>query len=329
MPSRAETPWFTADRLWTVALVTLPALVVFLDGRWIAIPLMALGGPSWPLQVAVGAVAATGLARLALSGGAVVAVAALVAGQVLVASPHEEADLAAFLVAAFQVALAIFAVEALRGGWRGAPSASWAPERVREQALTYGLLVGVGLLAWWSGSAAWLFGHFGAQDSGVVPDLVAFVVAGRAALLLHELGHALAARRRLRSEVALRVGRRGTPLTFEVGGVRTRLHLLDVAGETGAVEADASHGSADDMAWIALAGPAASLAGLAAALLPLTATSTEAGLWHSLFWWFAIANLIGVLNLLPFRFQPDRGSPPVPSDGRQLADALAVKWALR
>jgi hypothetical protein len=322
-------PAVLADRLWTPALVTLPALLIFADHRWTDVVFMFLAGPSWPVQIALGVIAAMALARLALGGGAVVVVAALVASQLVAHRHGEHADLGAFLMAAFQVMLVIRVVEALRDGWRGAPSASWTTASAREQALTYAFALAAGLLAWWSGLAAWLFARLGADDSGPVVGMLALLVAGRVAVLLHELGHALVARRRLGAGIALRVGRRGKPLRVSAGGIEVRLHLLDVLDESGAVELDGSWASVDDMIAIALAGPLASLAGLVAALPILAVLPTGDGPWHALAWWFAVWSAVGVLNLLPFRFRVDRDAPVTASDGRQLLDALAVRWALR
>jgi hypothetical protein len=186
-----------------------------------------------------------------------------------------------------------------------------------------------GLLLWWSGSAAWLLTRVGSDDNGPWMGLLAVMVAGPVAVLVHEAGHALVARRRLGPGVALRVGRRGRSVTAAVGGIEAELHVLDVLDTSGSVEFDASRATVDDMIAIALAGPAASLAGLVAALPLLAVMPGQDGLWHGLVWWFAVGSGAGVLNLLPFRFQVARDDPVFASDGRQLADALAVKRALR
>lgn len=83
----------------------------------------------------------------------------------------------------------------------------------------------------------------------------------------------------------------------------------------------------NDATLLALAGPAASLAGFLACVAGLPVLPD--GFLHESASAFAIMNLIAVLNLLPFRWRERRDTPLMSSDGRMIMDALIVKWALR
>jgi hypothetical protein len=79
---------------------------------------------------------------------------------------------------------------------------------------------------------------------------------------------------------------------------------------------------------IALAGPAASLAGAILTGYAFTVTAPD-GVLHDLLWMATFGGVFGVLNLIPFTFQERRHGPSIRTDGRLALDALRVARALR
>lgn len=89
----------------------------------------------------------------------------------------------------------------------------------------------------------------------------------------------------------------------------------------------------DAAAWLvefmnALAGPAASAAGLVVAVMAVAALPSH-GIAHGLARAAVLASTFGVLNLIPITFQERRGGPNVQTDGRLALDAARVLRALR
>lgn len=314
---------------WLCLLV--PVAVVFLDGQWEVVSRLVGSEAEGALPPVVGVLVGTALARLFVLAGPMPAITALVVGQLLTPQLRDAGDVPAFAAAAFQgvaIALLIRLAADRRAGVVAVPD-PWSLGRARDLTVAFAVPVALALLAWWSGFAAWLAGMLGDERSGPLMGIVAALPALWLAIAAHELGHAVMARRRLGGRVTLRVGQFGKAVDVTVGGVRAQIHMLDVVSGSGAVEVDASHLTADDLVAVAVAGPAASLLAVVLGVPVLAALPADSGLVHSLAWWFVLNSVIGVLNLLPFRIRLSRAGGPISSDGRQILDALAVKWALR
>lgn len=155
-------------------------------------------------------------------------------------------------------------------------------------------------------------------------------VAGFPLILLHEFGHAVAAYLLLGAEVEISVGSSGKIMERRLGPFAVTIKTFrKPGGAAGLAQFDTSRATARDMLCIALAGPLASLAGLAV-VLALYSAGGHTGVVHDLLW-AAVGFSIGVtlLNLIPFKAAADGSSPGLESDGRQALDALRVMWALR
>lgn len=148
--------------------------------------------------------------------------------------------------------------------------------------------------------------------------------------LLHELGHALAARRLLDTPVDIVVGSFGALANVQLGRISITLNALSSpSGVDGFVEFGAARAGARDVVLIALAGPAASAAGLVACLVALAA-APPAGIVHDLLWAATADSVFAVLlNLIPFGFQERRGGPTLHTDGRVALDAAHALRMLR
>jgi hypothetical protein len=154
-------------------------------------------------------------------------------------------------------------------------------------------------------------------------------VAAMPMTLLHELGHALVARRLLGGEVQVSVGTAGKLAQMRLGQIALSVNALSSPGRAaGVAEFDGSRATAGDVLLIALAGPAASLLGAIVSAWGLSAGSPS-GVLHDLLWATTLAGVFGVLNLVPLTFQERREGPPVRTDGRLALDALRVARALR
>jgi hypothetical protein len=154
------------------------------------------------------------------------------------------------------------------------------------------------------------------------------VAAGAPIILLHELGHALVAVRRLDTDVEVTVGNAAEVAQLRLGQVNASVFALrSPLGPAGAASFDASLATARDVFWIALAGPVASAIGLAAVLLCYAAAPAD-GFVHNLLWAAVLTSFYGVLNLIPFRLGGE-GPGPSASDGRTALDALRVIRELR
>jgi hypothetical protein len=159
--------------------------------------------------------------------------------------------------------------------------------------------------------------------------LVYIMVAGLPVILLHELGHAVAAVQLLDEEVDVSVGEVGKLAELRLGQIALSVNALAHPGKAaGAAEFDASRATARDVLLIALAGPAASLAGTVITVMALNAVS-PGGVVHGLLWGATVVGVFGVLNLIPFRFRERRDGPAFTSDGLLALEALRVARALR
>jgi hypothetical protein len=109
------------------------------------------------------------------------------------------------------------------------------------------------------------------SGAGIWAWLLTAVVMAPLVTALHELGHAIVARRLVAGEVAVVVGDERQPgIRFEAGGICFFVSpFVNPFGRAGYCRYAAALASARDTAAIALAGPTATLAGLAAALLLL------------------------------------------------------------
>ncbi|WP_445150077.1 hypothetical protein [Baekduia sp. Peel2402] len=160
-------------------------------------------------------------------------------------------------------------------------------------------------LAYQSGLAAALYQRL--DDLAPHSASVLVVLATPLAVWIHELGHWAAAKGLVGGEVQMSVRFFHGKVSYGEGGITPEQHLL-----------------------VTLAGPLASavavVAGLAA--LPSFANGTLA---HLVLYGTVVTSVIGVLNLIPFRFRLDssEGSQVVTSDGRAAFDALFALWALR
>jgi hypothetical protein len=147
--------------------------------------------------------------------------------------------------------------------------------------------------------------------------------------LVHELGHALAARRLLDSDVRVVVGGTGRLMEFQLGRIALTVNALSLPGRAaGVAEVDASRATARDVMLIAVAGPATSLVGVLVTGLAL-ASAPPTGVVHELLRTATFLGIIGVLNLIPITYRERRNGRKVRNDGRLALDALRVMWALR
>jgi hypothetical protein len=159
--------------------------------------------------------------------------------------------------------------------------------------------------------------------------LVWILVASAPATLIHELGHAVAARQLLGEEVEVSVGSAGKIAQVRLAGVDATIKALPHPGRAAGF---ASFGDASaraiDVVWIAVAGPLASLCGLLLAGGLLSA-APDTGLTHDFLWATVFLCFGGILSLIPFSYQDRRDGPQNRTDGRLALDAMKVVWALR
>jgi hypothetical protein len=152
--------------------------------------------------------------------------------------------------------------------------------------------------------------------------LVLIPVVGAPLTLLHELGHALAALRLLGDRVDVVIGTHGRVARVRLGRIALAVNAwAPLAGVAGTASFDDSAARARDVLWIALAGPAVSLAGTVLTAVALGATD-RGGLAHHVLWTAtALGASAGVLNLIPMSADGPM-SDGLRSDGRLALDAL-------
>lgn len=146
--------------------------------------------------------------------------------------------------------------------------------------------------------------------------------------LIHELGHAIAARRLLDTPVSVAIGSIGEIARVRLGEISMSINAIGSPGVAGSAEFDAADAGARDILYIALAGPAASAAGLIVSVWALSMTSSG-GFLHGVIWTTVLGGAFCVLNLIPFRYQDSRNAPIHQSDGRLALDAARTLRALR
>jgi len=153
-------------------------------------------------------------------------------------------------------------------------------------------------------------------------------VAGIPVVLIHELGHALAVSRRLAGGTEIRVGDAGKITELRLGQITASVNALSIPGRpAGQAGFDDSEATARDIVWVAVCGPAASVAaGLVAATALAAAPAT--GVVHDLLWAATLLGVGSVLELVPFELQEGRNGPVHRSDGRLARDAIRALRAL-
>jgi hypothetical protein len=155
--------------------------------------------------------------------------------------------------------------------------------------------------------------------------LVYIALASIPMTLLHELGHAMAARQRLQTPVGISVGSAVKIAEIRLGEVKASIHAFERPDRlAGVATFDATGATAADIAWIAIAGPIASLVGLLCAI-PLYNAVPDTGLVHGILWaTVATSTFAVIVNLIPFEVQERRGQVPKRTDGKLVLSALKV-----
>jgi hypothetical protein len=158
--------------------------------------------------------------------------------------------------------------------------------------------------------------------------LLYIAIASMGVTLLHELGHAAAARRLIGGEVWVSVGSVGKLAELRLGQITVAINAVEHPGHgSGVAEFDASRATARDVVLIALAGPAASLVGTVLTAWALSA-APPSGVFHNLLWAATLGGVFGVLNIVPLTVHERRGGPAFRTDGGLALDALRVARAL-
>jgi len=160
---------------------------------------------------------------------------------------------------------------------------------------------------------------------GLPASLVYIGLASVPVTLLHELGHALVARARLKTEVRISVGSAVKVAEIRLGEVTASLHAFGRPDRIGgSTTFTANCATATDIAWIAIAGPITSLAGLLWAI-PLYDMVPQGGFVRGILWAIVLGSVFAVIiNLIPFEVEERRGQIPKRTDGKLLVSALRV-----
>jgi hypothetical protein len=151
---------------------------------------------------------------------------------------------------------------------------------------------------------------------------IAVISAALAAPLtmLHELGHAVVARRLLPGPVLVNVGHGDSRWEFALCGIDFRVAPVNpFALPAGFCAYDGSSAGARDEVAVALAGPAATLGGLA---LTLAALGRTGGVLHTVAWVAVLGEAMALCVCLAPIALTDRNGRAWRSDGRLALDAL-------
>jgi hypothetical protein len=171
--------------------------------------------------------------------------------------------------------------------------------------------------------------RFMEASPGLPVSLLYIALAGIPVILLHELGHALAARRLLGTEVGVEVGSVGELARLRIGQIETTINAFSLPGQIGgSATFDDSRATARHVFWIAIAGPLASVVGTIVAVA-LYSAAPASGVVHDFLWAAVAGGVFGVLNIIPLKLQERRSGPVLHTDGRLALDALRVTRALR
>jgi membrane-associated protease RseP (regulator of RpoE activity) len=178
-------------------------------------------------------------------------------------------------------------------------------------------------------SLALAFARFVRASPGMPGAFLYLVIVGIPVTLVHELGHAVVARRRLGGEVRVSVGTAGKIANVRLGQIAVSIKAVGHPGRrAGLASFDAARASAWDVVMIALAGPAASLIGCVITCWGLSA-SPSIGVAHNLLWAATAAGGCAVLNVIPFEFQERHGGPRLRSDGLVALRAGRIAQSIR
>jgi hypothetical protein len=152
-------------------------------------------------------------------------------------------------------------------------------------------------------------------------SLVALLVVTGPATLVHELGHAIVARRRLSTTVDIHVGTTGRLPTVHLGPIAAHIAVLGLPGRiAGSATFNAANMTAKDALAIALAGPAASLLWLV--VCARAWDLHRGGILGDLLWAATFAGVFGcLLNLVPMTLLESDGRTAIRSDGCLALDA--------
>lgn len=163
-----------------------------------------------------------------------------------------------------------------------------------------------------------------ASGPGFFATMLYIALAWIPVALVHELGHAVAARVLLGVPVHVEVGSSGKVARLRVARISMAINALADPTRVGGLAAfDDEQATVRDIVLIALAGPAASLVGFLAGVWALGVTS--GGLVRDLLWAITLGGAGACfLNLLPFVYQERRHGPEFRTDGRIVLDALGV-----
>lgn len=163
-----------------------------------------------------------------------------------------------------------------------------------------------------------------------LPQSLLFIALGAIPVtLVHELGHAIVARRLLGTPVTVTVGSVGKLAALQLGQIAVSLNAVaSPTRVTGFAQFDAARARAGDVLLIALAGPAASALGLVCSLALLHVSPADGPL-HDVIWATTLGGVFAVLNLIPFAYQERSDGPRLHTDGRLALDAARSMHALR
>jgi hypothetical protein len=167
------------------------------------------------------------------------------------------------------------------------------------------------------------------SSPGLLVELLLILIASVPLVLIHELGHAVVARRLIGGDVQVAIGDTGRLAELQLGQISLTLNALSRPGNVaGVAEFDDSRATARDIVWIALAGPAASLVGTVLSALAFSAVAPS-GVLHDFLWAMTFGGVFGVANIVPLTIEERRNGRVVRTDGRLALDALRVLWDLR